>query len=193
VNGNVYWILLFFLVVGFTFFYTMVIFQQQNLAETLQKQGGFIPGIRPGRPTSDYLNKTIVRKLFEVFDTQNLSLLDEFVAQDYIDHPRQFRGLENYKQHLRLFYKSFPDSHEAIEDIIAEGDRVWVRYRFTGTHHGEYRRLAPTGKIVTFTAVATWRIAGGKAVEKVSALYNVLDFYRQLGVIEYKGFPDEVK
>jgi len=61
VNGNVYWILLFFLVVGFTFFYTMVIFQQQNLAETLQKQGGFIPGIRPGRPTSDYLNKVIVR------------------------------------------------------------------------------------------------------------------------------------
>jgi preprotein translocase subunit SecY len=39
----------------------MVIFQQQNLAETLQKQGGFIPGIRPGRPTSDYLNKVIVR------------------------------------------------------------------------------------------------------------------------------------
>jgi preprotein translocase subunit SecY len=61
VSGNVYWVLLFFLVVGFTFFYTMVIFQQQNLAETLQKQGGFIPGIRPGRPTSDYLNKVIVR------------------------------------------------------------------------------------------------------------------------------------
>ncbi len=61
VTGNAYWVLLFFLVVGFTFFYTMVIFQQQNLAETLQKQGGFIPGIRPGRPTSDYLNKVIVR------------------------------------------------------------------------------------------------------------------------------------
>jgi preprotein translocase subunit SecY len=60
-SGNTYWILLFFLVVGFTFFYTMVIFQQQNLAETLQKQGGFIPGIRPGKPTSDYLNQVIVR------------------------------------------------------------------------------------------------------------------------------------
>jgi len=61
VNGNVYWIALFLLVVGFTFFYTMVIFQQQNLAETLQKQGGFIPGIRPGRPTSEFLNKLVVR------------------------------------------------------------------------------------------------------------------------------------
>jgi preprotein translocase subunit SecY len=61
VQGWFYWLALFFLVVGFTFFYTMVIFQQQNLAETLQRQGGFVPGIRPGRPTSDYLNKVISR------------------------------------------------------------------------------------------------------------------------------------
>jgi preprotein translocase subunit SecY len=61
VDGYIYWVLLFFLVVGFTFFYTIVIFQQQNLAETLQKQGGFVPGIRPGRPTADYLNKVVIR------------------------------------------------------------------------------------------------------------------------------------
>src|SRR6185436_802997 len=48
-----YWILYFWLVVAFTFFYTLVIFQQQNIAENLQKQGGFIPGIRPGRPTAE--------------------------------------------------------------------------------------------------------------------------------------------
>ncbi len=60
-DGWFYWLALFFLVVGFTFFYTMVIFQQQNLAETLQKQGGFVPGIRPGRPTAEYLNKVITR------------------------------------------------------------------------------------------------------------------------------------
>ena len=61
VDGYIYWVLLFFLVIGFTFFYTMVIFQQQNLADTLQRQGGFIPGIRPGRPTAEYLNKVVVR------------------------------------------------------------------------------------------------------------------------------------
>jgi preprotein translocase subunit SecY len=60
-DGYVYWLFLFLLVVGFAFFYTMVIFQQQNLAETLQRQGGFIPGIRPGRPTAEYLNKVITR------------------------------------------------------------------------------------------------------------------------------------
>jgi preprotein translocase subunit SecY len=56
-----YWILYFWLVVAFTFFYTVVIFQQQNIAENLQKQGGFIPGIRPGRPTAEYLYKVLMR------------------------------------------------------------------------------------------------------------------------------------
>ncbi len=56
-----YWILYFWLVVAFTFFYTLVIFQQQNIAESLQKQGGFIPGIRPGRPTAEYLYKVLMR------------------------------------------------------------------------------------------------------------------------------------
>jgi preprotein translocase subunit SecY len=60
-NSWGYWILYFWLVVAFTFFYTLVIFQQQNIAENLQKQGGFIPGIRPGRPTAEYLYKVLIR------------------------------------------------------------------------------------------------------------------------------------
>jgi preprotein translocase subunit SecY len=56
-----YWVFVFFTVLIFTFFYTMVIFQQQNLAENLQRQGGFIPGIRPGRPTEQYINRVLFR------------------------------------------------------------------------------------------------------------------------------------
>lgn len=56
-----YWIVVFVLVVGFTFFYTTVVFQQQNLAENLQRQGGFIPGIRPGRPTQEYISRVLTR------------------------------------------------------------------------------------------------------------------------------------
>lgn len=56
-----YWIMVFILVVIFTFFYTLVVFNQQNLAENLQRNGGFVLGIRPGRPTQEYLNKVIVR------------------------------------------------------------------------------------------------------------------------------------
>ncbi len=56
-----YWLFVFITTVVFTFFYTLVVFQQQNLAENLQRQGGFIPGIRPGRPTEQYINRVLMR------------------------------------------------------------------------------------------------------------------------------------
>ena len=56
-----YWVLVFILVAMFTFFYTLVVFNQQQLAENLQRNGGFVLGIRPGRPTQEYLNRVIVR------------------------------------------------------------------------------------------------------------------------------------
>ncbi|MGD0352893.1 MAG: preprotein translocase subunit SecY [Dehalococcoidia bacterium] len=59
--GLFYWVVYFLMVVAFTFFYTMVIFEQMDLARTLQRQGGFIPGVRPGKPTTDYLDKVISR------------------------------------------------------------------------------------------------------------------------------------
>jgi preprotein translocase subunit SecY len=58
-GGLVYWGVYFLLVLGFTFFYTMIIFEQLGLAKRLQEQGGFIPGIRPGKATADYLNRVI--------------------------------------------------------------------------------------------------------------------------------------
>ncbi|MDE2781085.1 MAG: preprotein translocase subunit SecY [Chloroflexota bacterium] len=60
-TSAIYWVFVFILVVIFTFFYTLVVFQQQNLAENLQRNGGFVLGIRPGRPTQEYLNRVIVR------------------------------------------------------------------------------------------------------------------------------------
>ncbi len=63
-NTALYNVLYFALVIGFTFFYTMVIFEQMNLPQTLQQQGGFIPGVRPGKATADYLNGLIKRLTF---------------------------------------------------------------------------------------------------------------------------------
>jgi preprotein translocase subunit SecY len=63
-NTAIYNGLYFALVIGFTLFYTMVIFEQMNLPQTLQQQGGFIPGVRPGKATADYLNRIITRITF---------------------------------------------------------------------------------------------------------------------------------
>jgi len=63
-SGPFYWILYFVFVVGFTYFYTDVLFQQQDLPETLRRQGGFIPGMRPGTRTADYLSGVLRRITF---------------------------------------------------------------------------------------------------------------------------------
>lgn len=60
-RGFFYWGLYFLLVIGFAFFYTLIVFQQQDLAGTLQKQGGFVPGIRPGKQTSEFFNQLVYR------------------------------------------------------------------------------------------------------------------------------------
>jgi len=143
-------------------------------------------------------NKATVRRFIEELNKRNLAALDELIAADYFDPSLQVRSLEAYKQLLTMFLKGFPDWHETIEDIIAEGDKVWVLEKVTGTHTGEYRGLSPTGKKFTETCVLIWRVVDGKIVEKESGVYDSLDFLKQLGVIEYtekakKLFPEDVK
>jgi C-1 hydroxylase len=136
-------------------------------------------------------NKAKVRKVIEAINEQNLDLLDSITAPDYFDHTHQL-NLEGDKQFMKMIFKAFPDWHETIEDIVAEGDKVWVRAKATGRHTGEYRGLAPTNKKITGMGVNIYRIIDGKFVESW-AVEDWLDFLKQLGVIDYKGFPDEVK
>lgn len=60
-NGMAYNLIYFLLVVGFTYFYTAIIFNPKKIAEDIQKSGGFIPGIRPGNPTANHLNYVLTR------------------------------------------------------------------------------------------------------------------------------------
>ena len=141
-------------------------------------------------------NKAIIRSLYEADNKKDLSILDELISPDFVDPSFQLRGPESYKQFETLFFNGFPDWHETIEDIIAEGDKVWVRFTGTGTHSGEWRGLAPTGKNITFHGVQIWRIVDGKVVEKHSII-ALLDALKQLGVIEYTEktkqlFPEAV-
>jgi len=145
-------------------------------------------------------NKAIVRGVIEAENKHNPALMDEFIALDFVsdpDTPAEVRGLESLKQIYTQYYKGFPDLIGTIEDIIAEGDEVWVRYTGTGTHTGEFMGIAPTGKKVTLKAFCIYRIVDTKVVEWRQVV-DMLDFYKKLGVIEYtetgkKLFPEDVK
>jgi C-1 hydroxylase len=136
-------------------------------------------------------NKAIIRKVIEAINTRSIALLDELIAHDFIYRTHQIRGLDVIKRVVEEEITGFPDLHVAIEDIIAEGDKVWIRLTETATHTGKFRGLRPTGRKITYTAVTIWRIVDGKVVEGWG-VYDQLEYYKQLGVIDYKGFPDEV-
>jgi predicted ester cyclase len=140
-------------------------------------------------------NKAVVRRWIEAYNKRNLDF-DEFIAPHYFDHTNQV-GMEGLKQLFDMGLKAFPDWHETIEDIIAEGDKVWVLLTYTGTHTGEFMGLAPTGNKITTKGVDIYRIENGKLAE----YWNVTDFvrfFRPIGAIEYtekgkKLFPEDAK
>jgi len=141
-------------------------------------------------------NKAIVRRFIEAENKRNLDSMDEFIAPDFvsIESDTPTRGLEIYKQGIKTFTKAFPDLRGTIEDIIAEGDKVMARVKYTGTNTGEYLGLAPTGKKISMKAVAIYRIVDTKVVEMRSFIDR--DFFIELGVIEYtekakKLFPED--
>ncbi len=145
-------------------------------------------------------NKAIVRRFIDAYNKHDVTLMDEFIAPDYVDHTHQQQGREKFIQLFSLAFDAFPDWHETIEDIIAEGDKVWVRVKATGTHTGEWNHFGvqfpPTGKKLTMMMVDIWRIVNGKLVEG-SEVDDSLDFLKQLGAIEYtekgkKLFPELV-
>ena len=137
-------------------------------------------------------NKALISKVIEAVNGRNLTLLDELIASDFVYHTdtQQIQGLEVMKQVIEEEINGFPDLHVAIEDLIAEGYKVCIHLKETGTHTGKFRGLAPTGKKINYTAITIWRIVNSKVVEGWG-VYDMLDYYKQLGVIEYKGFPDE--
>src|SRR6266566_9279451 len=112
-------------------------------------------------------NKVIVRKYVELWSTGNLTLADEVLAADFVDHthPNQAPGPASVKQEVTAFREGFPDVRIAIEQIIAEGDSVAFRFVLRGTHLGTFAGFPPTGKENVLTGADFIRISNGKMVE----------------------------
>lgn len=131
-------------------------------------------------------NKALVRRFYEEIDKGNIGILDELVADDYLDHnPPPFPGLgsgrEGLKEAFRIFQRATPGYHR-IEDQIAEGDRVVTRLTSVGKHDGDLPGAPRTGNDLRMTSITIHRIANGKLVEKWSEK-DVIGFLQQIGVM----------
>jgi steroid delta-isomerase-like uncharacterized protein len=134
-------------------------------------------------------NKALARRAWEVvFNQRNLdALLDalyEFNAADAVWHQpdQDLQGLEEVKQWLARPFEAFPDLNASVEDVIAEGDKVAIRYTSRGTHQGETGGLGPpTGRQIELGGIAVQRFEDGKIVEFWDRFDN-LSLLQQLGL-----------
>jgi steroid delta-isomerase-like uncharacterized protein len=134
-------------------------------------------------------NKATFSRFHEAVNSGDAELIsktiDEVVEPDVLFHapaPIDATGAQALKQVWAVLLRAFPDLHVAVEDVIAEGDKVVYRNTVTGTHQGEYRGLPPTGKSVTYNEIFIVRFAGGRIAE-IWGVVDVLSQMRQLGAI----------
>jgi steroid delta-isomerase-like uncharacterized protein len=134
-------------------------------------------------------NKTTATRFSDAMNTNDpdiiASTIDELVEPDALIRtplPIGVTGAEALKEVFTRLHRAYPDLHVAIEDLIAEEDKVVSRNVVTGTHRGEYLGIPPTGKSVMYEEIFIFRLRNGRIAETWGVV-DVLSQMRQLGAI----------
>ncbi|MCK6623763.1 MAG: ester cyclase [Anaerolineae bacterium] len=138
-------------------------------------------------------NKAIARRFFEeIWNKGNLAVADELLALNVVLHiPGQpdgdIVGLAAYKVRVITYLRTaFPDLQSTIEEMVAEGDKVVVRWTWRATHRGEFWGVAPTGQQITYEGISILRLADGKIVDDRFQA-DMLGLMQQFGAIPGPG------
>lgn len=132
-------------------------------------------------------NKEIARQFIQIWGNGSLNIIDELadpsISVYYPIFPKVIQGNKIFKQVMESFRQAFPDSTLLIEDEIAEGDKVVIKWNFSGTHKGSLMNILPTNKKVNWTGITIYKIINGKVVEELGE-EDFLGFLRQIGVVK---------
>jgi steroid delta-isomerase-like uncharacterized protein len=134
-------------------------------------------------------NKAIVRRFIqEVHNEGKFEVFDELFAPDYVNHSAR-SGANNRQareQSIRAFRAGAPNLHVTIDDMIAEGDKVALRWNTRGTEHGGVRTpvgvTPPTERAIDIPGVNIFRIVNGKIAEEW-IVWDTLSWVQQLGLV----------
>lgn len=137
-------------------------------------------------------NKELYRRVVEDLNRGDLEASLAFTAPDATlnGHPL---GREGDRHRAQVLAEAFPDQHYELEEMVAEGDRLAVRWRMTGTHEGVLAgptmTIPPTGKRLDMRGMSMYRIEDGMA-EEIWESFDMMDFLRQLGVLPSPRQPE---
>ena len=106
----------------------------------------------------------------EIWNGRRLDVIDELVSEEFVDHVDMpvtpEGGRLRYRASVEAMHAAFPDYHEEIEFVVADGDQAVSYVTLTGTHEGELYGLPPTGERVRYHSIGILRFEGGKVVER---------------------------
>lgn len=130
-------------------------------------------------------NATIVRRFVEEVITQGaIERAGEFAWEDVVEQvplPGQGPGLAGLQDILRAMRAGFPDLVFSIEEQISEGDKVVSRFTWTGTHHGAFLGIPPTGKTVRVWGIVIDRLVEGR-IKETRILMDTMGMMAQMGL-----------
>lgn len=137
------------------------------------------------------------RLIEETFNNGDFALVDQLIAPDAVNHdpaePAHMRGLRGpqvLRRTVQMYRAAFPDVRMTVDDVIAAGDKVVVRWHSEGTHRGDLEGLAPTGARGSVTGISIDKWKDGKVVESWTEWDN-LGLARQLGAAPPEGSMGE--
>lgn len=127
------------------------------------------------------------RYIEECWNRGRLDLVDELVSDDFVDHLPFNDGLPAGRTGMiatiRLLRMAFSNLHFQIEDMIAEDDRVAVRYLMRGTHDGPFVGQPPTLRQVMINGMVIYRVEDHQIVDQWS-MVDAVDLLRQVGATD---------
>jgi steroid delta-isomerase-like uncharacterized protein len=131
-------------------------------------------------------NRAVLDRLnAEAFERGNAAIIDELVADDFVEHnpmPGTSGDREGFKQLIGQIHSAFPDLKTTVHDQIADGDKVVERWTCSGTHQGEFMGIPATGRRVEFEGMDISRLRDGRIVEHWTQM-DTLTMLQQLGVV----------
>lgn len=132
----------------------------------------------------DVNKESLRRQIEEVWNKGNLEILPEIISPDFLfidPSGVELKGPEGFKQLVSVWRNVFPDLHFAIDDLIAEGEKLAARFTYTGTFKGKYGDIEPTGNQIKMTEALFFLFKEGKVVEQLNFI-DWFSFYQQSGI-----------
>jgi steroid delta-isomerase-like uncharacterized protein len=145
--------------------------------------------------TAQEQNKQLIRQYFEAYDQQDTERIEQLVSSsNYSFHISGIPPMDRNgtRQFYAVAWGAFPDLHHNIEDIVAVGDKVAVRYNIIGTHKGEFQGIPPTGKEVSFSAMDFIILVDGKVAEEWE-IADTMGLMQQIGAIPPSSRRDRIQ